>query len=196
MAQDLATPPGTIDEILAWLNSDRDVAGQIYVQLRHDLAKIFTWNRCSDPEGLTDEVFDRVSRKVHQLRQTFSGDPRLFFYGVARNLIKEESKKIRAQVSLEQIDLAAANESAQNDNHPGMMRSDCLELCLQKISSDKRELVLDYYAKEKQAKIDHRAEIARRFGMSVEVLRVRIYRIRSKLERCIESCLDVKADRE
>jgi len=195
MARDLATLPGTFNEILAWLNSDRDVAGQMYVQLRHDLAKIFTWNRCSDPEGLTDEVFDRVSRKVYQLRQTFNGDPRLFFYGVARNLIKEESKKIRAQVSLEHMDLAA-NESADNHNDPGMMRAECLELCLQKISSDKRELILDYYAKEKQAKIDHRADIARRFGMSVEVLRVRIYRIRSKLERCIESCLDIKADGE
>jgi len=195
MARDLATLPGTFNEILAWLNSDRDVAGQMYVQLRHDLAKIFTWNRCSDPEGLTDEVFDRVSRKVHQLRQTFSGDPRLFFYGVARNLIKEESKRIRAQVSLEHMDLAA-NESSDNHNDPGMMRAECLELCLQKISSDKRELILDYYAKEKQAKIHHRAEIARRFGMSIEVLRVRIYRIRSKLERCIESCLDIKADGE
>ena len=39
-------------EILAWLNSDRDVAGQMYVQLRHDLARIFTWNRCSDPRYL------------------------------------------------------------------------------------------------------------------------------------------------
>jgi len=194
MAQDLATLPGTFNEILAWLNSDPDVAGQMYVQLRHDLAKIFTWNRCSDPEGLTDEVFDRVSRKVHQLRQTFNGDPRLFFYGVARNLIKEESKKIRAQVSLEHLDLAA-NECAEN-NDPEMMRAECLELCLQKISSDKRELILDYYAKEKQAKIDHRAEIARRFGMSVEVLRVRIYRIRSRLQQCIESCLDAKADSE
>ena len=195
MARDLATLPGSFHEILAWLHSDRDVAGQMYVQLRHELAKIFTWNRCSDPEGLTDEVFDRVSRKVHQLRQTFSGDPRLFFYGVARNLIKEESKKIRTQVSLEHIDLAA-NESAENHNDPRLMRAECLELCLQKIGSDKRELILDYYAKEKQAKINHRAEIARRFGTSLEVLRVRIYRIRSKLERCIESCLDAKADGE
>ena len=195
MARELATPPGTFNEILAWLNSDRDVAGQMYVQLRHDLARIFTWNRCSDPEGLTDEVFDRVSRKVRQLSQTFSGDPRLFFYGVARNLIKEEAKKIRSHVSLESMDIVA-NEPDANHNEPGMMRAECLELCLQKISSHKRDLILDYYAKEKQAKIDHRAEIARRFGVSIEVLRVRIYRIRSQLERCIESCLDAKADNE
>ena len=64
MARDSAIPAESFDEILGWLNPDRDVAGSIYVQLRNDLAKIFTWNRCPDPEGLTDEVFDRVAKKV------------------------------------------------------------------------------------------------------------------------------------
>src|SRR5689334_595777 len=170
MVRDPAIPRGSFDEILAWLNSDRELAGHQYVQLRHDLVKIFRWNRCTDPEGLTDEVFDRVLRKVPELRQTFSGDPRLFFYGVARNLIKEELKKVRAQVSLDDIDLVAKAPADTNDTR--MMREECLELCLQRISPDKRELILDYYSKEKQAKIDHRAKIARRLGMSVEVLRV------------------------
>jgi RNA polymerase sigma factor (sigma-70 family) len=192
MVRDSAIPRGSFDEILAWLNSDRELAGHQYVQLRHDLVRIFRWNRCGDPEGLTDEVFDRVLRKVPELRQTFSGDPRLFFYGVARNLIKEEFKKVRAQVSLDEIDLVA-KAPAETYNDTRMMREECLELCLQKISPDKRELILDYYSKEKQAKIDHRARIARRLGMSVEVLRVRVFRIRSTLEECIESCLDTKA---
>ena len=98
MARDSSIPPESFEAILAWLSPDRDVAGHKYVQLRDDLVKIFTWNRCADPEGLTDEVFDRVARKIHQLIETFSGDPRLFFYGVARNLIKEESRKIKLQL--------------------------------------------------------------------------------------------------
>ena len=89
MARDPVIPPESFEEILAWLDPDREVADAIYVQLRHDLVQIFTWNRCSDPEGLTDEVFDRVSRKVHKVRKTYRGDPRRYFYGVARNLIKE-----------------------------------------------------------------------------------------------------------
>jgi RNA polymerase sigma factor (sigma-70 family) len=191
MARDSAIAPGSFDEILTWLNSDREVAGDQYVQLRHDLVKIFRWNRCGDPEGLTDEVFDRVLRKVHELRQTFTGDPRLFFYGVARNLIKEESKRLRGHISLDDMDLAA-NAPAGEHNNTRLMREECLDLCLQKIGRNKRELILDYYAKEKQAKIDHRAEVARRLGISVEALRVRVYRIRSTLEECINSCLDAK----
>ena len=89
MARDSALPPGSFEEILDWLNPDRDVAGAMYVQLRHDLAKLFTWGKCGDPEGMTDEVIDRVAKKAHVVRPTYVGDPRLYFLGVANNLIKE-----------------------------------------------------------------------------------------------------------
>ena len=188
MARDTAIPPKSFDEILDWLNPDRDEAGNIYVQLRTDLTKIFTWNRCADPDGLTDEVFDRVSRKVHDVRQTFEGDPRLFFYGVARNLIKENPKRIKKEVSLEGTDLPAPEIAVEDES--ATMREECLRACLQKLSPEKRELILGYYAKEKQAKIDHRTEMARQLGISVETLRVRVHRIRGALELCIERCLN------
>lgn len=187
MARDPSIPPESFEEILAWLNPDREAAGVIYVQLRLDLAKIFTWNHCNDPEGLTDEVFDRVAKKVHQLRETYEGNPRLYFYGVARNLVKEVPKKTRMQVSLEDSDLPSnAPEVEETEN----MREECLHSCLQKLSAEKRELILNYYAKEKQAKIEHRTEMARQLGTTVETLRVRVYRIRATLEECIERCLN------
>jgi DNA-directed RNA polymerase specialized sigma24 family protein len=61
---------------------------------------------------------------------------------------------------------------------------------LQKLRKDKRELILDYYAKDKQAKIDHRTEMAERLGITVETLRVKAYRIRATLEQCIARCLE------
>lgn len=187
MARDPSIPPESFEEILAWLHPDREAAAVIYVRLRHDLAKIFTWNHCNDPEGLTDEVFDRVAKKVHHLRETYEGDPRLFFYGVARNLVKEVPKKIKMQVSLEDSDLPSnAPEVEETEN----MREECLHSCLQKLSAEKRELILNYYAKEKQAKIEHRTEMARQLGTTVETLRVRVYRIRATLEECIERCLN------
>src|SRR5262245_54210969 len=85
----------TLDELLAWLDPDPDEAARVYLQLREDLTRIFKWNRCVDPEGLTDEVFDRVGKKVPELREIYEGDVRLYFYGVARNLIKEYFKKIK-----------------------------------------------------------------------------------------------------
>jgi RNA polymerase sigma factor (sigma-70 family) len=188
MARDPAIPPTSFDEILAWLHPDRDEAADVYVQLRHDLTKIFTWNRCADPDWLTDEVFDRVARKVHEVRQNFEGDPKLFFYGVARNLIKENPKRVKKHVSLEDTDLPALEAAVEDEN--ARVREECLNSCLQRLGAEKKELILRYYAKDKQAKIDHRSEIAQQLGISVETLRVRVHRIRGILEKCIEQCLD------
>ena len=187
MARDFAIPPESFDEILAWFNPDREMAAAMYVQLRHDLARTFLWRQCSDPEGMTDEVFDRVARKVRDVRLTYEGDPRLYFRAVANNLVKENFKKIKTQIAFEDVELTKQqiSEAAVDD----VDVEECLQFCLQELSSDKRELILAYYAKEKQAKIDHRRELAQQFGISVETLRVRSHRICSSLEQCIERCL-------
>ena len=191
MARDSAIPPESFEEILAWLNPDRDVAATMYVQLRHDLAKMFMWGRCADPEGMTDEAFDRVAKKVRDVKPTYEGDPRLYFRAVANNLIKENHKKIKTQLPMEDIDLAGPPVSETEDETNADME-ECLQLCLQKLGTDKRELILGYYAKEKQAKIDHRNELAQKFGITVETLRVRVFRIRESLAECISRCLKRK----
>ncbi|HEV8427536.1 MAG TPA: sigma-70 family RNA polymerase sigma factor [Pyrinomonadaceae bacterium] len=192
MARDSAIPPESFEEILAWLNADRDVAAVMYVQLRHDLAKLFMWGRCGDPEGLTDEAFDRVAKKIHEVRPTYEGDPRLYFRAVANNLIKENHKKVKTHVPLEDVDLPD-RQTTEIDEEIAADMEECLQLCLQKLGANKRELILAYYAKEKQAKIDHRNELAQKFGITVETLRVRVFRIRESLAECIERCLKRKA---
>jgi len=193
MARDSAIPPESFEEILTWLNPDRETAGAMYVQLRHDLAKLFTYRGCTDPDGLADEVFNRVAKKVHAVRPTYEGDPRLYFRAVANNVVKENLKKTKTRVSLEGIDLP---EQKVIETEEGTAEiEECLQSCLQKLSAENRQLILNYYAKEKQAKIDNRNELAQRLGISVETLRVKVYRIRVSLQDCIERCLKRKAER-
>ena len=194
MARDFAIPPESFDEILAWFNPDREMAAAMYVQLRHDLAKTFVWRQCSDPEGMTDEVFDRVARRIREVRPTYKGDPRLYFRAVANNLVKENFKKIKTQIALEDADLTKQQVSQAEAEDADV--EECLQACLEELSFDKRELILAYYAKEKQAKIDHRRELAQRFGISVETLRVRTHRICLSLEQCIERCLPAYEQRK
>jgi RNA polymerase sigma factor (sigma-70 family) len=194
MSRDSALPPESFEEILSWLNPDRDVAASMYLQLRDDLEKIFTMNRCPDPEWLTDETFDRVAKKVRHLRQTYEGDPKLYFYGVARNLIKEDLKKVKTRASLEELEPRA--QEIEFKEETADLREECLQSCLAELSAEKRDLILNYYAREKQAKIDHRAELADRLNTSVETLRVRVHRIRNSLMKCIEQCLDRKVQRK
>lgn len=190
MVRDSALPPESFEEILAWLNPDREVAGAMYVQLRHDLAKIFMWARCLDPEGLTDEVFDRVAKKVRDVRPAYVGDPRNYFHGVANNLIKEELKKIKTRVSLEEVDFL--HHPTVESKAEAEEIDECLQACLQELTNEKRKLIFAYYAKEKQAKIHYRNQLAQEFGISVENLRVKVFRIRASLEQCIQRCLKRK----
>lgn len=192
MAQHSPISSESFEEILTWLNPDREMAAKMYVQLRQDIARIFVWRRCADPEGLTDEVFDRVARKVHVVTQTYEGDPRLYFRAVANNLVKETLKKISTHVPLEDMDLPSHPGTSPEDEDI----DDCLQRCLRKLSVEARQLILAYYAKEKQAKIDHRHELAQSMNISIETLRVKVYRIRESLEGCIERCLVRKTERQ
>lgn len=195
MARRSEIPLESFDEILNWFNPDRDVAAAMYLELRDDLARLFTWAGCSDPEGLTDDAFDRVAKKVHDVAPNYEGDPKHYFHGVARNLIKEDSKKVKKHVSLDEIDFVVG-ETVPAEEETAEARDVCLESCLQQLSAENRNLILKYYAKEKQAKIDHRAQLAAELGTSLEALRVRVHRLRGTLEKCIERCLDQKGQQK
>jgi hypothetical protein len=43
MARNSVIPPESLEEILDWLDPDPELAAAMYVQLRHDLARMFTW---------------------------------------------------------------------------------------------------------------------------------------------------------
>jgi RNA polymerase sigma factor (sigma-70 family) len=188
MARGSAIPPESFDEILAWLDPDRDVAASMYLQLHEDLTQLFQWRSCADPEGLADEVFNRVAKKVHEVRPSYEGNPRLYFHAVAKNVIKENLRTVKNHVSLTDFDgldqPAMASREDDADIH------DCLDECLQKLGSDERKLILEYYERERQEKIDHRSELAQRLEISLETLRVRVFRTRRSLEKCIQRCLE------
>ena len=171
-------------DTLEWLDPNPDVAATVYLQLRRDLTKIFIWNNCSDPEGLVDEVMDRVGKKIPNLRIQFEGDPKLFFYGVAHKLVKEGIKRSRKQLALDEVDLPAEEPAAPHDE-TAEMREDCLHQCLQKLNDEQRNLILEYYPYDSGERISARSALAQRLGISVETLRVRAHRVRSILEECI-----------
>jgi len=79
-------------------------------------------------------------------------------------------------------------ERAEDENLE--LEYECFCACLQKLDQATRELILAYYLEEKQAKINHRKELAKELGLVPNALRVRMRRIRAKLEECIEICVE------
>lgn len=60
-----------------------------------------------------------------------------------------------------------------------------LDECLQELSDEERELITAYYQGEKTDKLKNRKKLAEQHGMPMNALRIRIFRIRKKLEDCI-----------
>ena len=64
----------------------------------------------------------------------------------------------------------------------------CLDRCLQTLQTGQRELITEYYRGERAAKIEHRAALAERLGVTSNALSIRACRIRTLLERCVKTC--------
>lgn len=169
----------SFDKLLAWLDPDRERAGQTYEWIRLKLIKIFRCRGCATPEDLTDETINRVTRKMQEIADIYVGDPALYFYGVAHKVILEYVKKRPDPLPPPRVDTREEIE----------LEYSCLERCMERLGSDSRLLITQYYQENKQAKIDHRKLLAEQLGIALNALRIRAHRIRASLQQCVGECL-------
>ena len=188
---------GAFDKLLLWLDQDAQRAGEKYEKIREKLQKFFAYRGAASPKDQADETINRVTRRISEGIETPIDDPYIFFLGVAQNVLKEHWRNPeRVYTPLE--DLSAAQlplldpgdiERELNNEERLTASLQCLERCLQQLPPESRELITQYYQGEKRLKIDSREELAARFGLSANALRIRVCRIREKVEDCIKSCL-------
>lgn len=172
----------SFEALLGWLDHCRDVAGQKYELIRRGLIKIFIARGCHDAEDLADVTINRVVRKLPEIRGGYVGDPAVYFYGVARNVLHESRR--RKEVAVGVVHAVAVSEEAASS-----AEAECLSKCVAQLPEEQRELMLDYYLNTKRLKIEHRSRMAEELGLSAGALRVRAHRIRGRLEECVRRCV-------
>lgn len=174
------------DNLLASLDSDRERAAEVYLDIRAHLIRIFLWRGCSDPETYADETINRVARKL-AAGESVSDLP-TYFFGVARMLVKEFHRKRESeQRALQQ---APSSEQFSRESEALEQKIACLEECLHGHSDSARATILAYYEGDKQAKIENRRQLARRLNISLNTLRMQVLRLREKLESCVLTCVE------
>jgi RNA polymerase sigma factor (sigma-70 family) len=173
------------DQLLVWLDHDRERAGQRYEKIRWRLIAILASRGCSEAEELADETIDRVSRRVPDIRATYVGDPAIYFLGVMNNVHHEYLKRPRLPRLVERADEVDMKERVHS----------CLDSCLSRLAPHARQIIEQYYAEDKRTKINLRKRIAAMLGVSRSNLRLRALRIRAKLQECIQHCLDLSEAR-
>jgi DNA-directed RNA polymerase specialized sigma24 family protein len=173
------------DALLGWLDSDRDIAGHKYEDIRRRLVKIFSCRGCAEPEDLADETINRVASKLSAIESSYTGDPARYFYGVANKVYLEYRRR-----PIPEVEFPPATHDEDEDIEKEF---ECLERCMQKLTVENRNLVIEYYQDERQAKIDHRKALAEHLGIAINALRIRAFRVRASLQECVTNCVHAAA---
>jgi len=177
------------ERLLELLGPERERAAQRYEELRRTLLRFFEWRGCADPTALADEVMDRVARRVVEGETIRAKDPGGYFLGVARNVWREDLKRARREWT-GLAEAASAAWTPEGDLERGTEAAlVCLDRCLEGLPPETRGVVLQYYQDDGVRKIDRRRRLAETLAIEPGTLRIRMLRIRERLERCVESCL-------
>jgi len=190
------------DGLLARFDSDAERAAEKYELIRGAIVKFFECRGCISSHELADETINRVARKIAGGTEIAEHSLSSFFYGVARNIYREHLRKPDNNAS--HIDSISALDLPVEDPEETLERGserllserrlECLEECLKSLEGLDRKLILSYY-EGAATKIENRKQMAESLGISVNGLRIRVHRIREKLEKCITACLGRPARR-
>jgi DNA-directed RNA polymerase specialized sigma24 family protein len=174
------------DELLNHFSPDRYEAGRQYEVMRVKLRRFFEWRSCPAPEELVDETINRVARRISEGENIFNLNG--YFSSVARLVFMESLReRDRVSVGLDTIPETAAEVPLEDEQKELRLR--CLDSCLDRLPIESRTLILKYYLYERRPKIDLRKQLADGLGIPMNALRIRAYRLRIGLERCVRDCL-------
>jgi len=197
LKKDWVLTQAAFDKLLACLDSDRNCAAQQYEAIRESLIMFFENRGSYSPEDHADDTINRVARRLDEGQQIYAVNPATYFYGVARNVLKElweapERLSPRADELPPHGVVSIRSDDPKQDDEKRReleLRLECLEGCLERLPRETQQLIIRYYREESGAKIDNRKQLARQLGISLNALRNKTLRIREKLEGCVSSCL-------
>lgn len=180
-----------LEALLALLSNDREEAGKAYEDLRKGLVRFFVSKGCSDSLDLADETLTRVATKATNFDDSLNVKPSSFVYGFASRVFLEYIRAPeRRAVEFDPAIHFRSSGSGEADEGEGAI--DCLDKCLSKYPTDERSMIVSYYSREKQDKIELRKRMAVESGIKMEVLHMRVHRMRAALKTCVSRCLAQK----
>jgi DNA-directed RNA polymerase specialized sigma24 family protein len=173
----------SLEQLLLWLDPNRDSGGNLYEQIRSRLIRIFVYRGFVEADEMADETFNRVSRKATWLRANYKGDPFHYFKKVADYICMEYGKKRTDPLP----DVLPDWKDEVDESEPV---HNCLDRCMiEKLSPGERYMVIQYFEGDGHTKIVNRQKLAKELGITLNTLRIRIHRLCRVLRKCVDDCL-------
>ncbi len=164
--------PASNDRFLDLLDSDPREAERKYRVLRDKLVFYFRHNGCCEPEDLADEVFSRVLRRNAEEVDFYAGLS-AYCYGIAEHILREHRRRPRPEELPAEIpEPGAAPILGLNRVEQRVL----LQEYLQRLPENERLTILRYY-------LEDRASLAKELHLTENGLRIRVCRIKRKVEK-------------
>ena len=177
------------EKLLATLDKNREQAAGKYLALREKLERFFEWRGFDNTEELTDTVFDRMVKKISAGEIVENAEA--YGLAVAKFVLLEAQRENFKTTELEEN--SGKTILAENDfDKLKQMRLKCLDKCLHELPEEKRRLLIDYFDTDEKTLIPKRKSIAENIGVNLNTLRIRISRLKSKVEKCMKKCCGEK----
>jgi DNA-directed RNA polymerase specialized sigma24 family protein len=174
------------DKLLACFSPDEEEASKQLLVAYLKLIRFFEWHGCDSPDICADKTIDRAARRIDEGQRidNLMG----YLYGIAQYVFMETLKEQeRVPLPLDTVDTHGFESQPEDEEREARLR--CLDACLEELQAEDRTVIIGYYQEEKRAKINFRKQMADRLGVGLNALRIRAYRIRTKLEECLIKCL-------
>jgi DNA-directed RNA polymerase specialized sigma24 family protein len=173
---------GALEGLLARLGPEREAAGLEYERIHRRLLAFFESHGSLEPDRDADETLDRLARKLsegHVIR-----DVPAYVHGLARNVLRETWRRARRELSVRE---------ALRDTPPSAPANgrlwDCFDRCLAGLEPERAELLVAYYSAARNPNRAWRAQLAASRGLSLNALRIRVFRAREALRGSLTRCL-------
>jgi len=166
--------PAGNERFLDLLDSDPREAENKYRVLRAKLVFYFRHNGCADPEDLADEIFSRVLRRNTEDVDFYAGLS-AYCFGIAEHILREHRRHPRPEelpADIPEPGVASTLGLNRVEQHV------LVQQCLQGLPTNDRQILLRYYQEDC-------AGLAKELRMTENGLRIRVFRIKRKLEENI-----------
>ena len=174
----MSSQSDTFDRLWRALEPEAVSGSDGFRRCRTKLVKFFVYRRCDDPDNLADETTSRLVKTVRSGREISADHPYRYVYKIAKNVFLEY---LRAK---EKRGIQTDIDDLREEPLPPEGAEDCWTQCLALVAPERREFLEVYY-------LDHidRDEFAREQGMTINAMRLTVFRYKRALERCVENCL-------
>jgi len=196
LKKDWILSPEAFRRLLRWLDDGSDSGGERYLEMQRRLTAYFSRKNCLCSDELADETLNRIARKLDEKGTITEVSALHYCYIVAKFVFLENIRSVKpiqtGAAELLNSDSATRRGAGASEIGIEDLREKtfgCLEKCLGQLLANDRELILEYYRGEQRAKIERRAELTTRLGITMNALSIRACRIRNKLEACVNKCI-------